>query len=222
MTRLNCYKNIKSPRERPKTIDILSIDEQTKLEQYLLHSVDCEKLGILICLFSGLRLGEICGLRWNDIIFPDGYLHVQCTVQRIALHTEEGQKTKLTVSSPKTAASNRIVPLPEFLAEIVTSFYNTEHSDYFLVTNQNHPMDPRTYQYHFKKILQICQIPDKNFHILRHTFSSRCIEKGFDIKSLSEILGHTSVQMTLNRYVHSSFEYKQHQMNLLAIHNQEK
>lgn len=211
--------HLKAPRECPKTIEILTEDEQAKLEKYLLESLNCDKLGILLCLFTGLRLGEICSLRWNDIQLPSGHLHVQRTVQRITPYPKRENKTKLVISSPKTTSSNRILPLPDFLTALVISVYNKEHPDFFLTTNQPEPMDPRTYQYYFKKVLHECEIPSKNFHILRHTFSSRCIETGFDIKSLSEILGHNSVQMTLNRYVHSSFEYKKQQMNLLTVHS---
>lgn len=191
-----------------KEMRVLSVTEQRILEQHLNQSMDNYKFGIYIALYTGIRIGELCALKWSDI--HDGVINVNKTVIRL----KDGNKTKIIIDSPKTNSSYRTIPIPNFLNEIVESSRRNPE-EYILSSNKIAFVEPRLMQIHFKKIISECKIYDASFHTLRHTFATRCVECGFDIKSLSEILGHSNVQITLNKYVHSSMELKQFNMNLL-------
>lgn len=209
-------------------IRILSHNEQHALEIMLFKEMDNIKLGILICLYTGLRLGEICALRWEDICLSDGTIFVRRTVQRLQTFSDDGSpRTRLVIDVPKTRNSVRRIPIPDFLLAIVKDYY-PENNSSFLLTNETETyMDPRTLEnhfYHYTKSIEnfnvsscdfINQPKKLTFHSLRHTFATRCVESGFEIKCLSEILGHSNVNITLNRYVHSSLEMKRINMNKL-------
>ncbi len=192
-------------------IQILNLAEQKKLLEFLYTDMDSNKLGIVICLSTGLRLGEICALKWEDIDFVNKSLQVNRTVQRVRIETD-GKKTMLMEGPPKTACSKREIPLPDHLLELMASFYE---SDAYVVSG-NHPTDPRTYQYRFGAYLRSAGISDMHFHILRHTFATNCINNGADVKSVSELLGHSSVNITLNRYVHPAMDIKRNYLNSLT------
>lgn len=200
--------NIRRVKEHHKEMRVLSRSEQSVLENYLLQNTDLYKLGILLALYTGIRVGELCALCWDDI--DDGVLSVNKTLHRIRI----GNKTVVEVTPPKTNASIRKIPLPSRISLIVE-----EHRTSGRIVKSMHGngVEPRLMQIRFKKILSECDISDANFHALRHTFATRCVEVGFDIKSLSEILGHTDVKTTLNRYVHSSFEQKRTNMEKLLL-----
>lgn len=202
---------------RTKPIEVLNRSEQTKLLQHLYGEMDICKLGIVVCISTGLRLGELCALKWQDIDFEENMLSVNATVQRIAIEGGK-RKTMLMEGEPKSIFSRREIPLSDELARLLLS-YRDRTGKY--VINGERPMEPRTYQNRFQKYLQFAGIKKKNFHILRHTFATNCIESGVDIKSLSEILGHSDVKVTLNRYVHPTTEVKRQHMNSLsAIYGQ--
>ena len=175
-------------------------------------------LGILTVMFTGLRIGEICALKWQDIDAVNKTIIVSRTLQRISdLSSREGySKTKLVFDTPKTPSSKREIPLPYFLFTILNEEKERHPSDTYVLSGTYRPEEPRSYLNFFKKQLAACEIPPYTFHTLRHTFATNCVEAGFDIKSLSEILGHSSVQITLNRYVHPSLEAKRRQMELLS------
>ena len=196
-----------------KPIGTLNIYEQQKLVEYLSNDIDIYKAGILICLFMGLRLGEICALKWEDIDFQNRILHIKRTVQRLdCTNTESRSKTILFEGPPKTVHSIREIPIPEFLYNIILSYNDSPCKGiYFL--NPNTPMDPRTYQYKFQSILKKAGIESTHFHALRHTFATNCINSGADAKSVSEILGHANVNITLNRYVHPDMDTKRNILN---------
>lgn len=199
-----------------KTVEIFNSMEQRRLLNVLYEDMDIMKKGILICLFTGLRLGEICALKWSDIDLDMKILHVSSTVQRIAV---EGHKTKtiLYESTPKSECSMREIPLSGSAIRILVSI----PIDGKYVLKGNSPMEPRTYESKLKEYLEKAGIANKNFHALRHTFATNCIESGMDVKSLSEILGHADVQITLNKYVHPTLETKrQHMDNLSSIYGQ--
>ena len=200
-------------RNSAKPIGTLNIYEQKKLVDYLLKDTDLYKTGILICLFMGLRLGEICALKWEDIDLQNRILHINRTVQRLdCVNTESTNKTILFEGSPKTIHSIREIPVPEFLYDILLSYSNSPCKGiYFL--NSTTPMDPRTYQYKFQSILKKAGIESTHFHALRHTFATNCINSGADAKSVSEILGHANVNITLNRYVHPDMDTKRNILN---------
>jgi len=200
-------------RSGPKPVGTLNIYEQQKLVDYLLKDIDLYKTGILICLFMGLRLGEICALKWEDIDLQTRIVHIRRTVQRLDCTNEEStSKTILFEGPPKTVHSMREIPIPEFLYNIILSYNNSPCKGiYFL--NKIAPMDPRTYQYKFQSILKKAGIESTHFHALRHTFATNCINNGADAKSVSEILGHANVNITLNRYVHPDMDTKRNILN---------
>ncbi len=200
-------------KNKRKPIEVLNLVEQTKLFQYLYEEMDIEKLGILLCISTGLRLGEICSLKWKDINLKGKVLYVNTTVQRIAV---DGYKTKtiLMEGEPKSIFSKREIPLSEEIIKWLTLYYDSAEQ---YVLCRNKPMEPRTYQNKFQKYLKLAGIERKNFHILRHTFATNCMNSGMDIKSLSEILGHSDVKITLNCYVHPTMEMKRQYMNSLSV-----
>lgn len=204
------FTNQSPVREKKKT-DIFSRSEQKRVIAHLYEEMDLCKLGIVLCLSTGLRLGEICALKWEDIDFSTGILRVDRTVQRIAV---EGQdtRTRLLEGTPKTASSCREIPLSGDTMSLLKKF----RTDTTYVLNGASPLDPRTYQNRLKGYLKQAGVAVKNFHVLRHTFATNCIEAGVDAKSLSEILGHSDVRITLNRYVHPSLDTKRNHMERIT------
>ncbi len=205
---------IKLPKDNADTMKILSPIEQQRLVMFLKSGLDLQKLGILICLYTGMRLGEICGLRWEDIDFANGIIKVRRTIQRIG---DETGGTRFLIDTPKTQKSIRDIPVPDFLMSCLREYTCSNLSAYIL-TGTTQFIQPRTYQNRFKAFLRNCGLSEEfHFHTLRHTFASRAIELGFDPKTLSEILGHSNVNITLNRYVHSSMDLKRRNMELFQI-----
>lgn len=203
---------IPSPKNK---LTVFSEQEQKLLISYLTASSQPSDLGILLTLFTGLRIGELCALRWNKIDLKNGFLTVEESMQRIQNHIQKSPyKTRIIITNPKSLSSIRTIPLPEFILSKLRPVCMPENA--FLLTGSSKKfMEPRTLQYKFKKILSNLSIRPLNFHALRHTFATRCVEVGFDVKSLSEILGHASVNVTLNRYVHPSDEIKLENMRKL-------
>lgn len=193
------------------SIDTLDVSEQAKLLKYLIQDIDIYKLGIYICLSTGLRLGEVCALKWADIDMDLQLLHVNRTVQRINVDDAE-QKTILMETPPKSFHSKREIPLSNQLYTLLQEFYCND----IYVLNGNMPMEPRTLQNKFKKYLKLSGVRETNFHSLRHTFATNCIQTGADVKSVSEVLGHSDVRITLNRYVHPSIDTKREYLNSLS------
>ena len=184
-----------------KEMRVLSVEEQNRLVTHLLQDTDIYKLGILLALFTGLRIGELCALTWGDI--RSGQLKVTKTMQRL----RGENSSRLVVDEPKSASSNRTVPIPSFLVPLVEAKRRPDR-EYFLSTENLSVVEPRVMQNHFKSCIKQVSIEKATFHTLRHSFATRCVEAGVDIKSLSEILGHSNCNITLNRYVHSSFSLK--------------
>lgn len=201
-------------RQHQKEIRVLSTSEQGKLCRYLFSDLNEYNIGILVCLFTGIRVGELCALRWEDISFSERTMHVHHTMQRIQTHSG-AQKTRVVVTTPKSACSIRTIPIPDTLFAVIGEKYSTGKG-YFLTNSENRIIEPRNMQNHFKSALSSSGIPAVNYHVLRHTFATRCVELGFDVKSLSEILGHANVNITMNRYVHPSMELKKQNMQLLS------
>lgn len=203
-------------KDKRKKVEVINHSEQAVLIHYLHKETDASKAGILLCIFTGLRLGEICSLKWEDIDFEQMIIHVNRTVQRV---TTDGNKrrTVLIITEPKSSFSKREIPISEGTAQILREI---KHNGEYIVGGKK-PLDPRTYQNRFKKYLKDNTIKNYNFHALRHTFATNCIDYNMDIKSLSEILGHANVQITLNRYVHPSMDTKRRQLAVLdAIYGQ--
>ncbi len=162
-----------------------------------------------------LRKDEICALKWEDISFVDNCIYIKKTMQRVQVNGKSDHKTKIIITCPKSNCSFRIIPIPKVLLIYLKEFQNKSDS-YLLTGDANKIIEPRTMQNRFKSILEKLKIEPANYHSLRHTFATRCVELGFDVKSLSEILGHASINITLNRYVHPSMELKQKNMNKLS------
>lgn len=202
-------------KRKDKSIRGLSRTEQEQLCKHLLAEPEPCNVGILICLFTGLRVGEICALRWEDVSFSDQTIHVHHTLQRVQNKSDNGPKTRIVVTTPKSACSIRTIPIPDELNEVLITYKKSSVG--YLLTNDEHKfVEPRTMQNWFKKALKLSGIEYANFHATRHTFATRCIELGFDVKSLSEILGHATVNITMNRYVHPTLELKKENMKKLS------
>ena len=209
---------ITKPPMSKKELTILSVEQQTLLEKALTKDMNEVKLLIYITLYTGIRIGEACALMWEDIDLDSRILHVRKTISRVWT-MEHGKKiSRLIVTSPKTKSSLRSIPICSKLHTILSSFSKSRMKGYLLTHRTNNGfISPRTYEYNYKLILKDCEITPVNYHALRHTFATRCIECGVDIKSLSELLGHSNVSITLNTYVHSSMELKRLQIEKLAI-----
>lgn len=194
-----------------KEMRVLSREEQQTLVKFLLKDTDIYKLGVLLALYTGIRIGELCALQWKDI--KDGAIKINKTMQRI----NTGNGTEIIVDEPKTPTSNRVIPLPPFLSQEIEKFRRVNEESRFL-SNINHTtIEPRVMQYHFQRYIKTLNIPKANFHCLRHSFATRCVEANFEIKSLSEILGHRNIGITMNKYVHSSMELKASNMQKLSF-----
>ena len=207
----NICDGITVPKIKKPEAKTLSDRERRKLEKYLLSNQNLTNICILLCLYTGLRVGELCGLQWKDIDFRRGCLTVCKTVQRISLGNG---KTVISIDTPKTDSSVRVVYIPLFIIEMLKKF--RQKPDIFVLSNRIKPTEPRTLQHKFKRILNNCKIGDISFHALRHTYATMCVEKQFDIKTLSELLGHSDVKITLNTYVHSSEKLKRKYVKRLA------
>ena len=191
-----------------KEVDVFTVAHQQTLLQHITSNLSLKNLGILICLNSGLRIGEICALKWRDIDLRKGVLNVNKTVYRLYLGKEAERKTELMVSPPKTLHSNRFIPLPDYLIEIVRKFGLNKNEENYILSDSMMPMEPRNYRNYYRQLLQKLNLPELKFHSLRHSFATRCIESGCDYKTVSALLGHSDISTTLNLYVHPSFDQK--------------
>ena len=194
--------------------NVLSEGEYEKLLNYTVCNLDLTSLGILISLTAGLRIGEICALKWRDINFDKNYISVNSTVSRVMAEEGGNAKSELIIVPPKTTASSRVIPICSILYTELKEMYPKRKS-HFVISETHSFVNPRTYEYRFHKVLAEAGIIDTNYHSLRHTFATRCAEKGMDVKSLSEILGHRNTEITLGTYIHPSMSHKQEQIELL-------
>jgi len=210
---------IATPPKRKRELEVLTLPEQTKMDFFLNDTFDDRDIGILLSLYTGLRIGEVCGLMCTDFNFETQTFHVRHTVERIKnVDARVGEnKTILVLCDAKTLSSDRIVPIPPILIPRLKQIISK--GNMFLLEGGTYEYtDPRSYQYYFSRRLREGNLRKINYHALRHTFATRCIEAGMDIKSLSEILGHASVNITLNTYVHSSIEHKRNQIEKMVAY----
>ena len=198
---------LKRPKLAEKPVECFTLVEQKRIEQAILTGKKDKLYGIILCLYSGLRIGELMALQWNDIDFATGIL----TVSKSCHDGTHG----LIIDEPKTATSRRMIPLPKQLLPILKGIKKKSHSP-FVVSANGKPVSVRSYQRSFELLLKKLKIPHKGFHSLRHTFATRALECGMDVKTLSEILGHKNPTITLNRYAHSLMEHKKEMMNRLG------
>ena len=197
------------PKEiKSKDITVFTTVQQKKLMDYLTSNWNYKNLGILICLTTGLRIGEICGLKWADINFEMSSLSINKSVYRLYFPNSQNEKSRLIVNTPKTRHSYRTIPLPSNILKLITEYNTDRNKDYFIVSNSSKPMEPRNYRNYFHQLLRSLDLPILKFHSLRHSFATRCIENNCDYKTVSAILGHADISTTLNLYVHPSAEQK--------------
>ena len=207
---------IEYPKESKRQMRVLSQQEQGRFTQYLLTDMDTCKFGVLLALSTGIRIGELCALRWENVSLEDQTIRITQTMQRIKdLRQTCGAKTTVLVDTPKSDCSVRIIPMTEMTAVLCRKMVPSDGGAYLLTGTQNY-MEPRTLQYRLKRYTQACGLQGVHFHTLRHTFATRCVEVGFEIKTLSEILGHATTTITLDRYVHTSLALKRSNMTKLS------
>lgn len=198
-------RNIYAPRVEIENIKVLTRREKGKLERYCIQQGTFLCLGVVLALNAGLRIGEVCALKWEDIDLDGRNIFIRKTLQRIY----NGNESKVIIDSPKTQSSIRAIPMTDKIYKLLQPIKkNHKKEEFFLTGDIKKFIEPRKYQYYFKKILKASKVKQHKFHILRHTFATNCIEVGMDPKALSEILGHSSVNITLSRYVHSSYKMK--------------
>ena len=200
-------KKITLPKTEKRKVKILSHQEKEKLEKYCLEENTLKSLGIIICLNTGLRIGEICALKWKNIDLEEKSIYVEQTMQRV--YIKQDKKSKIIIDKPKSSYSIRTIPMNKKVYNILKSIQKNYNENDFLLTGDSEKfVEPRNYQHNFQIFLKNSKIKHYKFHCLRHTFATACIEVGMDIKSLSEILGHANTTITLDIYVHSSDKIK--------------
>lgn len=205
---------IKRPKAREKQVACFSINEQRKIEHAILNGEKPKMFGVVLCLYTGLRIGELLALTWQDIDFQKSTVSVTKTCYDGKDAT--GKFARIT-GTPKTETSRRIIPLPKQLVDHLKSLKRSSNSEYVISSCSGESViTVRAYQRSFDALQVRLDIPRKNFHALRHTFATRALESGMDVKSLSEILGHKNPTVTLNRYVHSLMEHKREMMDRLG------
>lgn len=202
---------IKRPKIVEKQVDCFTIGEQKKIEQYVLHSPKDKLFGIVLCLYTGLRIGELLALTWKDIDFGKGLLFVTKTCH----DGNDGCNHIRIIDSPKNAHSRRVIPLPKQILPYLKTLKKRSNCEY-IIADGDKPVFVRSYQRTFELLLKKLCIAHKGFHSLRHTFATRALECGMDVKTLSELLGHKNATITLNRYAHSLLEHKTDMMNRLG------
>lgn len=201
--------DIHFPTEQNKhDISVFTVDQQRRLMRHLTENFTFLNLGVLICLHTGLRIGEVCALRWEDIDVDNGILQVQRTLERIYILSEGNKHTELQLSTPKTRNSQREIPLTKDLLRLLKPFRKVVNPQFYVLTNSPKPTEPRTYRNYYRHLLNSLNIPFIKFHGLRHSFATRCIESGCDSKTVSILLGHANISTTLNLYVHPNFDQK--------------
>lgn len=189
-------------------IEVLTIANHKKILDHIRANFTFRNLGIFICLTTGLRIGEVCALRWSDINIEQGTLSVQRTIERIYVIDGEKKHTKLIINTPKTVNSCREIPLSKDAIALLRPLMKVVNQEFYIVTNESKPTEPRTYRNYYKRLMSELNMPNLKFHGLRHSFATRCIESNCDYKTVSVILGHSNISTTLDLYVHPNMEQK--------------
>ena len=196
------------PSSENKVLDVLSVTNHRKILNHIQSHFTFMGLGIYISLSTGLRIGEICALKWSDINVTDGILTVNRTIERIYIIEGEKKHTELVINTPKTKNSCREIPMNKELLGMLKPLKKVVNDDYYILTNDERPTEPRTYRNYYKRLMEKLDIPKLKYHGLRHSFATRCIEVGCDYKTVSVLLGHSNISTTLNLYVHPNMEQK--------------
>ena len=199
---------------------VLTKREQNKITNYVLENINSKNIGLLISLYSGIRIGELCALRWEDVDFKKNSLTINKTIQRVYIKDKDKNISKVIITTPKTKNANREIPINKDFLEILKKI-KSDKKNYILTGNEKY-IEPRTYRKYFNKVLDELKIKHFNFHSLRHTFATNCISLGVDYKTVSELLGHANVNITLNLYVHPRYSQKKKCIDLICKVFQEK
>ena len=191
-----------------KELEVLSVANHRKILNYIQSHFTFTGLGIYISLSTGLRIGEICALKWSDINVTDGTITVSRTIERIYIIEGEKKHTELIINTPKTKNSCREIPMSKELLAMIKPLKKVVNEDFYVLTNDERPTEPRTYRNYYNGLMVKLDIPKLKYHGLRHSFATRCIEAGCDYKTVSVLLGHSNISTTLNLYVHPNMEQK--------------
>lgn len=209
--------DIKFPTERDKhSIDILNRSHQKQIMEYIRLHFTFKNLGIYICLSAGMRIGEICALTWDDLDVENGIIHVRKTIQRIYVIEEHRKYTEVILDTPKTKNSIREIPMTKNLLKMIRPIKKIVNGNFYVLTNEPKPTEPRTYRNYYKQFMQSLGLPLMKFHGLRHSFATRCIESKCDYKTVSVLLGHSNISTTLNLYVHPNLEQNKRCMEQMS------
>jgi integrase len=211
----NPCRKIKLPKIEEIEVTAVGIEEQRKIERTILDSDDKRYIGILAGLYSGLRIGEICGLKWVDLDLESGRLSVKKSIKRVLNYDERLPKSSVLEEEPKTPKSRRTIPMPEFLRNILLKRKSQSNSEYVVSMKNGKHVEPRTMQFIYARMMKEAGVPYAKFHCLRHVFVTRSLELGTDIKTISEVLGHANASITANIYAHSLMEQKEKMMDKL-------
>ena len=204
-----CEWDIKYPTtETNKEIEVLTVAHHKKILDFIKQNFTFRNLGIYISLTTGLRIGEICGLKWSDINTDNGTITVNRTIERIYMVDGERKHTELVINTPKTKNSCREIPMNKELLAMVKPLKKVVNTDFYVLTNEEKPTEPRTYRNYNHRLMTRLDIPRLKYHGLRHSFATRCIESNCDYKTVSVLLGHANITTTLNLYVHPNMEQK--------------
>lgn len=205
------------PSSENKVLDVLSVTNHRKILNHIQSHFTFMGLGIYISLSTGLRIGEICALKWSDINVTDGILTVNRTIERIYIIEGEKKHTELVINTPKTKNSCREIPMNKELLGMLKPLKKVVNDDYYILTNDERPTEPRTYRNYYKRLMEKLDIPKLKYHVSRHSFATRCIEVGCDYKTVSVLLGHSNISTTLNLYVHPNMEQKKRCIDKVGI-----
>ncbi len=207
--------DIKLPCEKKSNnLEILSIDAQKKIMKYIKTNFTFKNFGIYLCLTTGMRIGEVCALQWKDIDTDSGTVSINKTIERIYnIENLDDKKTEIVIDTPKTINSIREIPIANDVMKMLRSFKKLVNPDFYVLSNDVVPIEPRTYRNYYKQLMRSLKIPLLKFHGLRHSFATRCIESNCDYKTVSVILGHSNISTTLNLYVHPNFDQKRKCIN---------
>lgn len=201
---------IKFPPERTRReLDVLTRSQHRQILNYVKNHFSFMNLGIYICLCTGLRIGEICALQWDDIDTSRGILMVSRTIQRVYVNNDARHYTEVIIGTPKSRNSMREIPIARELLRTLKPLKRIIGGDCYVLTSTRKPIEPRTYRNYYNKLIRKLDIPPLKFHGLRHSFATRCIEGKCDYKTVSVLLGHSNISTTLNLYVHPNMEQKQ-------------
>lgn len=207
---MNYYEwDIKYPTPTSsKDIEVLTVANHKKILDYIQKNFTFRNLGIYVCLSTGLRIGEVCALKWEDIDTDAGTITVQRTIERIYIIEGDKKHTELVMNTPKTKNSYREIPMSKELLTLIKPLKKVVNGSFFVLTNEDIPTEPRTYRNYYKQLMDKLEIPKIKFHGLRHSFATRCIESNCDYKTVSVLLGHSNITTTLNLYVHPNMDQK--------------